>query len=49
VSENDVMQTPKILVLGNGVMDVVARPVDEVPRTGSVHPQTVTSYPDKME
>jgi sugar/nucleoside kinase (ribokinase family) len=39
------MQRPKILVLGNGVMDVVARPVDEVPRTGSVHPQTVTSYP----
>ncbi|MBA3534796.1 MAG: carbohydrate kinase family protein, partial [Ardenticatenales bacterium] len=39
------MIQPTILVMGNVVADVVARPIDEVPHTGSVHPETVAFYP----
>jgi ribokinase len=39
------MTTPsKILVIGNAVADVVARTVDDVPRTGSLHPETVQYF-----
>jgi sugar/nucleoside kinase (ribokinase family) len=34
----------KILVIGNAVADVVAQTVDEVPRTGSLHPETVQYF-----
>lgn len=34
----------KIIVMGNAVADVVARTVDEVPRTGSLHPETVRYF-----
>lgn len=34
----------KILVIGNAVADVVARTVDDVPRTGSLHPETVQYF-----
>lgn len=38
------MKQAKIIVLGNAVADVVARPVDEVPHTGSlVHFRTSMS------
>jgi sugar/nucleoside kinase (ribokinase family) len=38
------MKQAKIIVLGNAVADVVARPVNEVPRTGSLHPESVTFH-----
>jgi len=34
----------KIVVIGNAVADVVARMVDDVPRTGSLHPETVQYF-----
>jgi sugar/nucleoside kinase (ribokinase family) len=34
----------KVFVIGNTVADVVARTVDDVPRTGSLHPETVQYF-----
>lgn len=34
----------KIIVIGNAVADVVAFPVDDVPRTGSLHPDKVAYF-----
>src|SRR5688500_10792910 len=38
-------KSSRTLVIGNAVADVVARTVDEVPRTGSLHPETVRYFP----
>ena len=34
-----------ITVIGNVVADIVARPVDAVPRSGSLHPEEVRYFP----
>ncbi|MDQ4075341.1 MAG: carbohydrate kinase family protein [Chloroflexota bacterium] len=39
------MNKPRIVVMGNVVADVVARPVDELPRVGSLHPESVAFHP----
>lgn len=38
------MEQRPIIVMGNAVADVVAWPVDEVPRTGSLHPQAISFH-----
>lgn len=38
------MQQPKIIVIGNVVADIVVHPVDDVPRTRSLHPESITFH-----